>query len=241
MYDYFYEIERTHWWSVSMRSVFHMLLVGALRGAGRPRMVDVGCGTGITLEEFSRHGLVFGVDAAWQAVSFSKRRNPTRGVCQANVLSLPIAAETLDVVLAFDVIEHIEDDAAALREMHRVLRPEGVAVINVPAFASLWSEKDVAAHHQRRYTRPMLNRLLQTTGFRVDRITYTNAILFPAVWCVRAIQRLAKRPWNPEGEYRPRPWVNGGLAWLLRFELSALRYFNLPCGTSVTCVARKVS
>lgn len=239
LYDEFYRIERTHWWSVGMRGVFHMLLARALHGVTAPRLLDIGCGTGIALEELGRYGRVYGVDLAWPALAYSKRRDPALPLVQGDVTRLPIAAGAVDAVLAFDVIEHLEDDAAALSEIHRTLRPGGVAIINVPAFASLWSGKDTAAHHRRRYRRPELRRALEAAGFRVERITYTNALLFAPIWCTRQLQRLSHRPWNSTAEYHPAPWTNALLLRLLRLEQGVLRLVDLPVGTSVTCVARR--
>ena len=237
LYDMFYEIERTHWWSVGMRRIFHGLLAPALRNVDHPRLMDVGCGTGISVAEFGCLGSITGFDAAWQAVSHTKRRTPTSHVCQADILHLPVASGAIDAVLALDVIEHIEDDRSALREIRRVLRTDGLVLINVPAFPSLWSEKDTVNHHVRRYTKPGLRMVLEQTGFGVVRLTYTNAVLFTPIWLARQIQRRARLHWNSQGEYRLRPRVNAALERLLRWEASALRHVR-PFGTSVTCLAR---
>ena len=239
LYDEFYRIERTHWWSVGMRGVFHMLLERALGDVPAPRLLDIGCGTGIALEELGRHGRACGIDLVWAALAYSKQRDPGLPLVQGDVTRLPIATERVDAVLAFDVIEHLEDEAAALAEIHRALRPGGVALINVPAFPSLWSGKDTANHHRRRYRRPVLRRGLEAAGFRVERITYTNAFLFAPIWCARQIQRLSRRPWNSTAEYHPASWTNTLLLRLLSFERGLLRLVDLPVGTSVTCVARR--
>ena len=239
LYDEFYAIERTHWWTVGMRGVCHALLAAALRGVARPRLLDAGCGTGVGLEEFGRYGWICGIDVAGAALAYSRRRDSTLPLIQASLVCLPFGSGALDAVLALDVLEHLDDDGTALREIRRVLRPGGIALLNVPAFASLWSEKDAANHHRRRYTRRTLRHAVEEAGLRVERLTYTNAALFPAIWCVRQIQRRARLGWNSRGEYHPRPWLNRALLGLLRAERHALRAVNLPFGTSVTCVARR--
>lgn len=241
LYDEFYAIERTHWWAVGTRGIFRMLLERALGDAADPRLMDVGCGTGVTLEEFGRHGWICGLDLSPRALAYAKKRDPRVPVVQADLASLPIASGSLDVVLAFDVIEHLDDDVAAAREIHRVLKPGGIAILNVPAFASLWSEKDAANHHLRRYTRGTLRPVVERGGLTIERMTYTNAILFPPIWLARSFQRIARRPWNPQAEYHPSGIVNVALLGLLRVERGILRMVDLPFGTSVTCVARRTA
>lgn len=241
LYRQFYEVERDHWWSVGMRGIFHMCLEEGLRGTERPRLLDLGCGTGIALEEFARHGRILGLDIAPEALEFTRSRNPGTPLVRGDLVLLPVAGESLDGVLALDVIEHLQDDAAAVREIHRILKPGGVALLNVPAFPSLWSGKDTANRHLRRYTRSTLRPVLEESGLRVERMTYTNAALFPAIWLARQGQRLLGRPWNSRSEYHPRPWVNSGLRSILALERGLLRLSNMPFGTSVTCLARRPS
>lgn len=241
LYDEFYAIERTHWWAVGTRGIFRMLLERAIGGEAHPRLMDVGCGTGVTLEEFGRHGWICGLDLSSRALAYTKKRDPHMPVVQADLASLPIASGSLDVVLAFDVIEHLEDDVAAAGEIRRVLKPGGILILNVPAFRSLWSEKDTANHHLRRYTRKTLRPVVEGGGLQVERMTYTNAILFPPIWLARQLQRIARRPWNPTAEYHPNRIVNGLLLGLLRLERGILRVVDLPFGTSVTCVARRMA
>src|SRR5436309_11040538 len=220
-----------------MRGLFHLLLGAALTQATRPRLLDAGCGTGVGLEACGRDGVSCVIDFAGAALPYSRRRDSALPLVQASLVCLPFGSGALDAVLALDVLEHLDDDGVALREIRRVLRPGGVALLNVPAFASLWSEKDAANHHRRRYTRRTLRHAVEEAGLRVERLTYTNATLFPAIWCIRQIQRRARLGWNSRSEYRTRPWLNRTLLGLLRAERHALRAVNLPFGTSVTCVA----
>lgn len=222
-----------------MRGVFHLLLDGALSGVASPRLLDVGCGTGVAMEEFARFGSISGLDLAHEALRYVKMRDPAFAVVQGDLARLPIASGSLDAILAFDVIEHLADDAAAIQEMRRALRPGGVVLLNVPAFSSLWSEKDTANHHLRRYTRSSLKSVVGRAGLMVERLTYTNATLFPAIWCFRRLQRLARRPWNSKAEYHPHAGVNSLLLGVLRMERGLLRLVDLPFGTSVTCLARR--
>jgi SAM-dependent methyltransferase len=238
LYDEFYAIERTLWWPVGMRRIFKQLLERGLDGRTSARLLDVGCGTGITLEEFRRYGSICGLDVSHAALAYTRRRDPAASVVQADARRIPIASRAIDAVLAFDVIEHLDDDRAGLREIERVLRPGGALVLNVPAFPSLWSGKDTANHHYRRYTKSSLRAALADSGFTVARLTFTNAALFLPIWLWRQIERRAKRPWNPRAEFHPRPWVNAALLGLLEVERRWLERFDFPFGTSLTGVAR---
>lgn len=239
LYDRFYAVERSHWWSVGMRGIFEMLLSRALPAAENRRLLDVGCGTGITMEAFAHHGAIVGLDRAWPALAYTRTRTQDCALVQGDAVSLPLRDTCLDVVLALDVIEHLDDDAAGLVEIRRVLKPGGILLLNVPAFMSLWSGKDAANHHRRRYRRAPLRRLVESAGFRVERITCSNAALFPAIWAARQTQRLAGRAWNPDAEYHPPAWVNVALTVVMRVERGVLTTVDLPVGTSVTCLARR--
>jgi SAM-dependent methyltransferase len=241
LYAEFFAIEERHWWSVGMRAAFRTLLADALAERARPRLVDVGCGAGITVKELGRSGAVLGCDLAFPALAHARLRGPDLQLCMADVLHLPLRAGAVDVALALDVIEHLDDDAAALREIHRVLRDGGSLLVNVPAFDALWSEKDVANHHRRRYSRGLLRRRLEECGFAVERLSFTNMTLFPPILVARQLERRLGLRWNRRREYHPDARLNGVLANILRAEARLLRRVDLPIGTSLTGLARKRS
>jgi SAM-dependent methyltransferase len=172
---------------------------------------------------------------------YARRRNEETPLLLGSVLDIPLTSECVEIAAALDVIEHVEDDMAGLREIWRVLRPGGAVLINVPAFESLWSEKDDANHHYRRYRRAGLRRVLENSGFRIERISYTNATLFPAIWFARQVGNVVGRPWNSRAEYHPARAVNSTLLGVLHFERALLKRTNLPLGTSITCLARRPS
>jgi SAM-dependent methyltransferase len=150
------------------------------------------------------------------------------------------------VALSFDVLYCLEDDVErrAIGEMHRVLRPGGALVVNAAALDRLKGDHSALVSEVRRYTRRSLQSKLESAGFRVDRITYTNAALFPVTAGVRALQRL--RGVKPEGGARgdfhvpPAP-VNALFSGALALESRLIaRGLNMPIGSSVLCLARKV-
>ncbi len=170
------QLEDTHWWYSERR----YLLAKALRARSAGRALDVGAAGGGNTRVLRRAGwnavaLEYGADGAAVAAERGLR------VIRADATALPLPAQSLDLVVAFDVLEHIPDDAAAARELLRVLRPGGEALIAVPCDPKLWSQHDVAVNHVRRYTRASLRKLFLDAGFELDSMTSWNVLLRPIV------------------------------------------------------------
>ncbi|HEU0023810.1 MAG TPA: class I SAM-dependent methyltransferase, partial [Thermoleophilaceae bacterium] len=154
IYPLVYELEDRHWWFRGRRAVLRALI----RRAGiqpRRRVLDAGCGTGRNLQDYRLLGPAAGIDPSASAVEFCHGRGLT-DVRQAGVEALPFDDAAFDLVFATDVLEHVDDDRAALHELRRVVAPGGLLVATVPAYMWLWTESDVALHHRRRYSRPEL-------------------------------------------------------------------------------------
>jgi SAM-dependent methyltransferase len=242
LHHQFAEIERDHWWFQARRDIVASVLRRRL-GPGAPRRIfDAGCGTGEMLEMLTEFGRVSAVDLSEDAVRSCRGRfGDEVEVGQGGIPADLPGPGQVDMVTAFDVLEHIDDDAGALAAIQAVLPPGGVLALTVPAFAFLWGPHDVLSQHRRRYTRPRLRRLLEDAGFAVDRISYFNTLLFPAVAAVRGFRRL--RPGRKE-EARsdftmPPPLVNTVLRRVFAAEAGFLRVASLPVGVSILAVARK--
>ncbi|MBI2861543.1 MAG: class I SAM-dependent methyltransferase [Chloroflexi bacterium] len=240
-YERMYRVEDTFWWYLGMRQIYATVLTGWLQGHTGRRVLDAGCGTGGNFLFTMQYGQAFGVDLADQAIAFCRSRGLGDRVCQARLEALPFAAATFDLVTSFDVMYTIEDDLAAFAEVARVTKPGGLALVSLPAFEFLRSEHDVAIHTRRRYTNAEVRQMMELVGFRVERLTYANTLLFlPA-----AAIRLAKR-WRPGHLIRPRsdldplpPWLNALLAAVLAWEGKLIRWLDLPFGLTVICVGRR--
>ena len=162
-YRELYELEDRHWWFRGRRAVIWALLARA--GIDRaPRLLDAGCGTGRNLVEFGPLGEAEGVDVSSEAVDFCRRRG-LDGVRQATLEDLPFEGGRFDLTLATDVIEHLDDDRRALRELRRAARPGGRLLVTVPAYRWLWSQHDESMHHRRRYTERGLSDALKASGW----------------------------------------------------------------------------
>src|SRR5438034_10140492 len=169
------EVEDQHWWYVGRRRIIASWVESVCRELGprRPRILDVGCGTGANLQMLAEFGVAEGVDVSAEALDFCRARGLAE-VKQGEAESLPFEDASFDLVTGLDVVEHLDDDIAGLSEMRRVLRPDGCAVLFVPAFMFLWGVQDDISNHRRRYTLPELKQRLKEAGLAVERASYAN-------------------------------------------------------------------
>ena len=202
----------------------------------RLRILDVGCGTGANLEMLSRFGRAEGVDVSDEALEFcrSKGLRVHKGLAE----DLPFADEEFDLVTGLDVVEHLDDDVAGLREMRRVLKPGGRIMVFVPAFMWLWGVQDDISHHRIRYTRKQIVDRLTAAGFDVERATYANITFFAPILAGRVFMKLTGL--KPESENNINvSALNGFLGAVFGAERHWLRIANLPFGVSIAAVAVK--
>ncbi|HEX8994204.1 MAG TPA: class I SAM-dependent methyltransferase, partial [Candidatus Paceibacterota bacterium] len=180
MYDIMYQTERDHWWYRVRRELVSRLLgqIQKKRGGTPLHILDVGCGTGLLMQEMQQFGQIEGVDMSERAVAYCRERNLNPVVGSAD--SLPFPDGSFDVVVMLDVLEHLEDDSIGAREIYRILKPGGIAIVTVPAFMFLWGDTDEIGNRYRRYSRTQLLSRLREAGLQIDRSTYFNTLLFPA-------------------------------------------------------------
>jgi SAM-dependent methyltransferase len=235
----FAAVERRPWWFTARRDIV-LAVAGRFLPEGAA-ILDVGCGTGYFLEGAGSRYDAWGVDPSPLAVALCRARGLER-VVEGSAYDLSAVADRrFEAAFFLDVIEHLDDDARALREALRVLAPGGLVIITVPAFMFLWSEHDVVNQHRRRYRRPQLAALLREVGLGVERLTYFNFFLFPLATADRLASRLAGR--RVEAELTvPRPWVNrlmGGTFRSERWRVADPGRGAFPFGLSLLAVGRK--
>ena len=237
-YPIMFRVEQAHWWYTGRRKILAGFVEEICRQVNdrRPRILDVGCGTGANLLMLSQYGEAEGVDISEDALSFCRERGLDK-VRLAAGEQLPYEDGTFDLVTAFDVVEHMDDDLAGLREMRRVLRPGGRALLFVPTFMFLWGLQDDVSNHRRRYRLPELRRVLEQAGFEIERMTYANITFFLPILLVRKLMRLTGVKTETENSINVSA-LNGVLGRVLGAESWILKRMNLPFGVSGLCVAR---
>src|SRR5689334_22608453 len=235
-YPILYQVEETHWWYVGRRRIIRSL-VEKICTAPNTRILDVGCGTGANLKMLARFGSAEGVDISQQAVEFCRERG-LDSVKLGAAEELPYENDSFDVVTALDVIEHLDDDVAGLREMRRVLRHDGRVLLFVPAFMFLWGVQDDVSNHRRRYTLPSLLKAVEAAGFAVEWSSYANISFFLPVLLVRTAMRWLRLRAETEYGINISP-LNGLFSQMFAAERLVLEGGRIPFGVSAVCIARR--
>jgi SAM-dependent methyltransferase len=184
----------------------------------------------------SEYGDAEGVDVSEDALAFCRERGLDK-VRLGAAEELPYEDGTFDLVTALDVVEHLDDDLAGLREMRRVLRPGGRVLLFVPTFMFLWGLQDDVSNHRRRYRLPELQRVLEQAGFEIERTTYANITFFLPILAMRQLMRLTGIKADSENNINVSA-LNGVLGGVFGAEGWFLKRMNLPFGVSGLCVAR---
>jgi SAM-dependent methyltransferase len=240
LFPQLYALETRHFWFRARNA----LIVWALRRyfPRARRLLEIGCGTGCVLAGLreARPDLQLAAsEISTAGLSFARTRVPGAELMQMDARVIPYR-EHFDVIGAFDVIEHIEDDRAVLAEMHRATTPGGGILLTVPQHPWLWSPADERAHHRRRYTARELAGKLAEAGFRLVRMTSFVTLLLPLMTLSRWLARRRAEHFDPLAELRIGGAANAGLSGVLAVERAAVRAgINWPAGGSLLAVAAK--
>ena len=186
----------------------------------------------------ANYGRAEGVDISPQAIEFCRQRG-LDSVKLGAAEHLPYEANSFELVTALDVIEHLDDDVAGLREMRRVLCRDGRLLLFVPAFMFLWGVQDDVSNHRRRYTLPKLLSAVEEAGFSVDLASYANISFFLPVLAVRSVMRWMRLRAETEYGINISP-LNGLFSWLFAAERHLLTRARIPVGVSAVCIARRL-
>lgn len=231
------ERERTYWWHAGRLAVIDSWLSKWVKPSKDAKILNVGCGTGGTLPILEKYGKVENIDVSDEAIKFMKESGYK--VKKVSDHKLPYKDGSFDVVVAFDVLEHIKEHSEALEEWTRVLKKDGAILFTVPAYQWLWSDHDTSLHHFRRYTRSLIKSITPHDA-RVQRSSYYIVFSLPLIVGFRFINKIRGKKGDSESSYVNVPnFVNNLFTNILKLEASAHKIIAFPAGTSLITVIRK--
>ncbi|HVF90837.1 MAG TPA: class I SAM-dependent methyltransferase [Blastocatellia bacterium] len=240
-YQAMFDLEEHLWWYDGMREITTAILETGLGNRRDLRLLDVGCGTGYSLQwlgERFKPGLAFGIDAAPSAAKFWKLRELSTASV-ASACSLPLRSNEFDLATCFDVLYQFsrKDAESAVAEVHRVLKPGGSFLLREPAYNWMRGGHDLAVGTRHRFTLTELRHLLSGSGFKLKKATYANTLLFWAAIPHRLLSRISG---GSRSDVKPVPeWRNRILANALKVEARLLRRLAFPFGLSAILLAEK--
>lgn len=237
MYESMHAIEEGHWYFRAKHDIVLSIIEQA--GIKDAKIADFGCGCGLMLKFLSKYGTVTGIDFSSEALEFC-RDHFSGDLIQANLeqLSLP---EKYNLAVALDLLEHIEHDDIAMKNIYDSLEENALAIFTVPAFSSLWSKHDENCMHKRRYSKEEFQNLVLGAGFSIEYISYYDFWLFPPVYLVRKLAKLFKFDQNSELENKYKDgFVNKTLYKIFSSEKRFVqKRKTMPFGVSIICICRK--
>lgn len=237
--------EAHHFWFIGRREIILDALKRHVPNLSGKKMLEIGCGNGNILDYLKERTelQLAGGDLFMEGLRFCRGKVHVP-LYQIDATLLPFH-NCFDIIGMFDVLEHIEDDGRVLEECRKALKEQGRLVLTVPACPSLWGPFDEYSHHQRRYVRRDLCRKLEQMGFAIERAPHFMFFLFPLIYMARFLTKRFGRarfdtPEQVPYDLRTIPVINGLSLGLLRLEKLLMRRVDLPFGTSLLVVARKV-
>jgi SAM-dependent methyltransferase len=231
-------IEAEHWWFAGRRRLFAREIARRRIGTSA-RVLDLGTSSGSNLRMLRDSGFsnITALDSSEEALRWCQEKYLS-GVVKGDITRLPFCHDQADLVLATDVIEHVDDDWAAIREIARVLKPGGAVLVAVPTFQLLWGPQDEFAQHKRRYRKHDVERMLSDAGLVVERSYYFNYLLFLPILLARALLRLIRPELSSENEINS-PLMNRILSAIFAFDVATAPSIHPPFGVSALVLATK--
>lgn len=226
--------EDRHWWFCGRRAIAEAV-IGGLGLPAAASILEIGAGTGGNLAMLERYGEVQAVEMSDLARQIAREKTGREFLAGHLPDNIPVERESVDLICLFDVLEHVEEDEASLASMRRLLKPDGKVLLTVPAHQWLWSTHDEGLHHMRRYSRALLKRRIEHAGYRIEKLSYTNAALFPAAVLARMADRM-RRPGRALGQAMPPPALNAAMKALFSAESRIVPGASLPFGISLLAV-----
>ena len=234
VYQQMAELDDRHWWYRARRRILAELIRREAKLPADARILEIGCGTGHNLSMLGGFGHVDGLELDDEAAALSEKRLG-RKVMRSPLPALDEVPGDYDLVGAVDVIEHIDDDHAALAAIATKLKSGGKFIMTVPAHPWMWTAHDVANHHKRRYSKRALQTLIDASPMRLDRVGYFNSLLFPVAIAQRTVSKLRGKD-DGDVSLPPAP-LNSALEAVFAAERYLVGRLPLPPGLSLFAVA----
>jgi len=236
-YDVENKVESFHWWFVVRRKLLRLIL-SFVNIPTNCLTLDIGCGTGSNLKALVSAGLFpIGLDQSIYVLTLVKEKIGCP-LLVGDLNKLPLKTNSVGLIIAMDIFEHLQEDVVGICESYRVLGEGGLLIVTVPAFKFLWGIQDEVTGHRRRYSRKEIVKKLREAGFDILKSSYFNFFLFFPILFARCIIRLFGFKIKSENEVN-FPLINFFLKVIFSLELYVLKYFSFPFGVSIFCIARK--
>lgn len=234
VYDRMAELDELHWWYRARRDILADLIARKIGPPPDARILEIGCGTGHNLGMLGGFGRVDAIEVDGAARDIASRRLG-RAVMNAPLPALTgVEDGAYDLIAILDVLEHVEEDRAALEGMAAKLRPGGRILITVPAHPWMWSAHDVVNHHKRRYTKGTLREVIGAAGLKLELLSWFNSLLFPVAAAARVAGRVTGKE-DSDDTLPPKP-VNALFEKIFGLERYALGRLPFPPGVSLVAI-----
>jgi len=238
-YQRHYTFEADYWWFVGRRKIIFDQIADLPLSPEKSLILDAGCGTGLITTYLNRYGRTLGADASEEGLRFCKSRR-LKDLVLTDVQKPPLKSDRFDLIVALDLLEHLEEDTLALKEFYRICKAGGHLLVFVPAYEFLWSGEDVVSQHRRRYTARELSDKMQESGFSIKKLSYVNTLLFPLICLVILFNRFFRPETLSRSNLHPLPAsLNRILTGILKSEAFFLKKIDFPFGASLLCLAVK--
>jgi SAM-dependent methyltransferase len=238
VYQQMAELDQRHWWYRARREVLAALIQREVPLPAKARILEIGCGTGHNLEMLGRLGRVDALELDDEARAIAEKRLGRKAMSAPLPELSGVKDRHYDLIGAFDVIEHIDDDAAAVASIAAKLKKGGTFVMTVPAHQWMWSAHDVVNHHRRRYSKKALKRLIEGSPLRLQKVGYFNSLLFPLAVAERLASKLRGK--DDADVKLPPALLNSALESTFRAERHLVGRLPLPPGLSLFAVASAI-
>ena len=238
-YSFESSIEKNFWWFTVRRFFFSREIIKLIDK--NQKILDIGSSSGTNLRMLEEIGYqnYTGIDHSKEAIKLCKKKGFTR-IIKGNACNLPFKSNSIDLIIASDVLEHIENDKLALSEIHRVMKKNAYAIITVPAFKFLWSLHDDNSMHKRRYIKKSLKELINCKRFKIIKIFYFNFLLFLPIFLARIIFKFLKLKIKNENKVNNK-FLNVVFKIIFKFDVLIAEKMNPPFGVSIFSLIKKKS